>query len=97
MPKLSVSWYAKAMQEGMILNSPTIFGMQGNTLLGGGEAGQEAVVGVSSLRDMIEQASGGNTINIVVNGAVGQDVHQLAKIVEQDLYMAMNSRKAVWA
>lgn len=97
MPKLSVSWYAKAMQEGMILNSPTIFGMNGNTLLGGGEAGQEAVVGVSSLRDMIEQASGGNTINMVVNGAVGQDVHQLAKIVEQDLYIAMNSRKAVWA
>ena len=40
----------------MILNSPTIFGRSGNSLLGGGEAGPEAVVGVSSLMDMIQSA-----------------------------------------
>ena len=36
----------------MILKDATIFGQSGGTLLGGGEAGDEAVVGVSSLRSM---------------------------------------------
>ena len=55
-PHFSVQWYKKAMNNGMILNSPTIFGASGNHLLGGGEAGSEAVVGVSSLMDMIQNA-----------------------------------------
>ena len=55
-PHFSVEWYKKAMEGGMILNSPTIFGRSGNSLLGGGEAGPEAVVGVSSLMDMIQSA-----------------------------------------
>lgn len=55
-PHFSVDWYRKAMNNGMILNSPTIFGASGNHLLGGGEAGPEAVVGVSSLMDMIQKA-----------------------------------------
>ena len=57
-PDISVDWYKKAMNNGMILNSPTIFGASGNHLLGGGEAGPEAVVGVSSLMDMIQSAVG---------------------------------------
>jgi hypothetical protein len=57
-PHFSVEWYRKAMNNGMILNSPTIFGASGNHLLGGGEAGPEAVVGVSSLMDMIRTAVG---------------------------------------
>lgn len=55
-PHFSVDWYAKAMEKGMILNSPTIFGMSGGRLLGGGEAGSEAVVGTSSLQNMITGA-----------------------------------------
>ena len=55
-PHFSVQWYKKAMNNGMILNSPTIFGASGNHLLGGGEAGPEAVVGVQSLMDMIQNA-----------------------------------------
>lgn len=55
-PHLAVDWYAKAMANGIILNSPTIFGASGGKLLGGGEAGPEAVVGVSSLREMIADA-----------------------------------------
>lgn len=39
-PKLSVSWFAK----GGLLTNPTIFGAMGNTLLGGGEAGPEAII-----------------------------------------------------
>ena len=74
-PKISVSWYKKAMQDGMILNSPTIFGAKGNRLLGGGEAGPEAVVGVSSLRAMIGEAvaaAGGMGGNITIPVYIGQ-------------------------
>lgn len=60
-PHFSVEWYKKAMKGGMILNSPTIFGARGNNLLAGGEAGPEAVVGVSSLQSMIEQAVASQT------------------------------------
>ena len=59
-PHFSVQWYRKAMNNGMILNSPTIFGASGNHLLGGGEAGPEAVVGVQSLMDMIQSAVAGS-------------------------------------
>lgn len=55
-PHFGISWYAKAMDAGMILNGPTIFGMDGNNLLAGGEAGPEAVVGVQSLMSMISEA-----------------------------------------
>lgn len=55
-PSFSIDWYKKAMDEGMILTSPTIFGASGGNLLAGGEAGPEAVVGVSSLRAMIQDA-----------------------------------------
>lgn len=55
-PHLTIDWYRKAMNNGMILTSPTIFGASGGRLLGGGEAGPEAVVGVSSLRSMITDA-----------------------------------------
>lgn len=64
-PHISVEWYRKAMGDGMILNSPTIFGASGGRLLGGGEAGAEAVVGVSSLRSMIQEAVAGQTSAIV--------------------------------
>ena len=56
MPKISVKWHAKAMQNAALLNSPTIFGMMGGKLLGGGEAGQEVVAGAATLMKMIEKA-----------------------------------------
>lgn len=43
-PRLSVSWFAK----GGILNGAQIFGRMGSTLLGGGEAGKEAVLPLES-------------------------------------------------
>ena len=55
-PKFSVEWYAKAMNKPMLLNSPTIFGMQGNKLLGAGEAGAEVVAGADKLMSMIRSA-----------------------------------------
>ncbi|MBR0074140.1 MAG: phage tail tape measure protein, partial [Synergistaceae bacterium] len=65
-PRISVEWYKKAMNDAYILQSPTIFGMAGGKLLGGGEAGSEAVVGTEKLADLIKTAvasvSGGSTV-----------------------------------
>ena len=44
-PKFSISWY----KDGGILDGAQIFGQAGNTLLGGGEAGKEAVLPLSEL------------------------------------------------
>ena len=56
-PKLSIDWYKKAMDNAMLLNSPTIFGMNGaGQLMGGGEAGQEVVAGSNTLMNMIRGA-----------------------------------------
>ena len=51
-PKLSVKWNA----EGGILNKPTIFGNIGNTLLGGGEAGKEAIAPIDVLQAYVQNA-----------------------------------------
>lgn len=69
-PTITVDWYARAMNNGMILNDPTIFGMMGNKLLGAGEAGPEVVVGASSLYSMIQNAAGGRTVNAPINLSV---------------------------
>lgn len=57
-PRISVSWYKSAMQLGAILKKPTIFGIgQNGRMLGAGEAGDEAVVGTSSLYRMVQRAA----------------------------------------
>lgn len=57
-PHFSVDWYKKAMDDGMIMNEPTIFGYDEatNKFLAGGEAGSETVVGTKNLMDMIQTA-----------------------------------------
>lgn len=76
-PHIGVDWYRKAMNDGMILNSPTIFGAAGGKLLGAGEAGPEAVVGAASLRSMIQDAvasaSAGGVGDIIIPVYVGQE------------------------
>lgn len=50
LPEVSVEWYARAYNEPILLNDPTIFGMSGDTLLGGGEGhGSEMVYGKEAL------------------------------------------------
>ena len=57
MPRFSIDWYKKAMDNGMILDGPTIFGMDTNGhFLAGGEAGSETVVGTNYLMSMIQRA-----------------------------------------
>lgn len=49
-PKLSVDWYA----DGGVMTSPTIFGAAGGKLLGGGEAGDEAILPLSVLWEKLK-------------------------------------------
>ena len=51
-PKFSIKWNA----EGGVLTKPTIFGMSGNTFLGGGEAGHEAILPVDTLKTYINES-----------------------------------------
>lgn len=49
-PKFSIDWYA----EGGIMTNPTIFGASGGKLLGGGEAGDEAILPLSALWEKLK-------------------------------------------
>lgn len=100
-PKLSIEWYAKAMDAGTILTKPTIFGMQDGRMLGGGDNGAEVVAGARSLSNLIsravakEAASGGN-IQINVYGAEGQDIRELADIVMDRIETATKQKGAIF-
>jgi phage-related minor tail protein len=74
-PHFGVDWYRKAMDEPYILNSPTLFGMAGGRLLGGGEAGEEAVVGTDRLSQIVQGAvaAAGAGQTIVIPVYIGQD------------------------
>ena len=99
-PHFDVDWYAKAMQQGMILNNPTIFGMDGSKLLGAGEAGPEVVVGASALTTMIQKAvsaGSGESVTINVYGAEGQDTHVLAEQIADIIDDRVQQRKAAFA
>ena len=58
-PHFGIEWYAKAMDNPMVLSAPTIFGAAGGKLLAGGEAGDEIVSGADTLMAMIRGAVGG--------------------------------------
>lgn len=74
-PKLSIKWYAEAMNNPMIMTKPTVFGYDAASgkLLGGGEAGSEVVAGTSTLMRMIQAAVSSQ------NDAV---VYYLQKLIE---------------
>lgn len=60
-PKFSVKWNA----QGGILTKPTIFGMSGNTFLGGGEAGNEAVLPIDTLQAYIDESVNSRNIELL--------------------------------
>ena len=57
-PKLGIEWYAKAMNNPIVMTKPTIWGYDPDTgnLRGGGEAGTEVVSGAQTLMNMIQAA-----------------------------------------
>ena len=74
-PKLGIDWYAKAMNNPVVMKEPTVFGYNSSTgqLMGGGEAGSEVVSGTNTLMNMIQGAVADQ------NGSI---VYYLNKIAE---------------
>ena len=83
LPHFSVEWYAKAMNRPMILNRPTIFGMDNNgNWLGGGERGDEVVYGKNALLSDIKTAVGGSAgfvQNLTINAPTELSPSEIAR------------------
>lgn len=96
LPSISIDWYAKAMKDGIIMNSPTIFGMANGKLLGGGEAGSETIVGTNNLMSMIQAAVGNApTVNVVVN-ANGMNPDELSSLVVDKITNQLKRTNQRW-
>ena len=54
-PKFSVEWY----KNGGIMTKPTMFGINGNSAMVGGEAGPEAILPISNLREYVREEMDG--------------------------------------
>lgn len=85
-PSISIEWYAK----GGIMTKPTIFGMNGNNLMVGGEAGNEAVLPLNdktlgAIGRGIAQTMGGTspTINITITGNTVREESDISRIADE--------------
>ena len=83
------------MNQAILLNGATIFGAMGGSLMGGGEAGKEVILGL----DKLKEYAGNKTVNInmTVNAAPGQDEYTIAKEVSRVIQNEIMRKKAVWA
>lgn len=80
-PRLSVDWYAK----GGILNKPTIFGMNGDTPMGGGEAGMEAVLPIDLLKRYIREENEQN--NQMLISLLTEALKEMKIMAENNIYI----------
>lgn len=95
-PSLGIEWYRKAMENGIVLDGRTIFGMNKNgQLMGGGEKGREIIIGEKNLMNAIREASGNQwTVNIVVNEST--NAKATATEVMNILEMNVNQLERRW-
>lgn len=70
LPKIGIKWN----KDGFIVNKASIIGQLGNTLMGAGEAGPEALTPISLLQDYINRAFERNINNYAIAGG-GSDVY----------------------
>lgn len=85
-PSIGIEWYAK----GGIMTKPTIFGMNGNNMMVGGEAGNEAVLPLNdktlgAIGRGIAQTMGGTspTINITISGNTIREEADISRIADE--------------
>ena len=85
-PSISIEWYAK----GGIMTKPTIFGANGNSLMVGGEAGNEAVLPLNdktlgAIGRGIAQTMGDSptNINITITGNVVREEADITRIADE--------------
>lgn len=84
-PKFSVKWNA----EGAVLTKPTIFGRTGNTYLGGGEDGAEAIAPIDVLQDYTRQAvaEGMNATIYTLVEETREIVELLRQLLQRNIYL----------
>ena len=80
-PSISVDWYA----NGGILNHPTIFGNNGESFMGGGEAGKEAVLPIDLLRNYIREENQANNETLVA--LIADAIQTLRLTAENNIYI----------
>ena len=95
-PSLGINWYAK----GGIMDSPTMFGMNGNRAMVGGEAGQEAILPLNRdtlgmIGDGIASTMGGGEDSAIL-AALLAEIKQLRED-QKDLKVIMDSGELVGA
>ena len=85
-PRIGIEWYAK----GGIMTKPTIFGANGNNLMVGGEAGNEAVLPLNdktlgAIGRGIAQTMGdtATNINITITGNIVREEADITRIADQ--------------
>ena len=84
-PTIGIKWNA----AGGVMTRPTIFGSTGNTLLGGGEAGPEAIAPIyvlqSYVRDAVRAENAGVRQTIIEQNRLMMDF--LRRIIPQDIML----------
>lgn len=103
-PHFGIDWY----KEGGILNGAQIFGQLGNNLLGGGEAGQEAVLPLSSfyknmetiMANVMQTTPAGIMLTLTIEhfeNSSGEDVKELAQRVAVEIQREVTKKGGAWA
>lgn len=105
-PKFDIQWYAK----GGILQGAQLFGMLGDTALGGGEAGPEAVLPLNgfyeNLRSILSSFTGASSAGSVVNVNLqvehfenysNSDLDDIVEYVEDRLQSKVSRKEAALA
>ncbi len=82
-PSFSLSWY----KEGGVLNAATIFGASGNSLLGGGEAGPEAVAPIDVLQSYVAAA-----VDRSLSDYLSQVAQAIEALAERPIYLNVNGK-----
>ncbi|MDE6232839.1 MAG: phage tail tape measure protein, partial [Lachnospiraceae bacterium] len=102
-PTISVKWFA----EGGVMTSPTIFGAAGGRLLGGGEAGAEAILPLSVLWEKLKifihdvmakdddrkQNSAGAVVSALTTKEIKTLENRETKVTERDIQESQHENK----
>lgn len=103
-PSFGINWY----KEGGILSGAQIFGQMGGNLLGGGEAGQEAVLPLSDFYDHLDgilsrymtNADSGLIIQVSIDhfeNSRAEDIQELARRVGIEVRREVDKKRGAFA